>query len=260
MSTPTPKFSAARKGRPSRTVLRGRLRELANERRRFGYRRLFVLLGREGEPSGINRVYRLYREEGLTVRKRKARRKAIGTRAPILVEARPNARWSLDFVHDQFAKGQRFRVLNVVDDVTRECLAAIPDTSISGRRVARELMALIERRGKPGMIVSDNGTELTSNAILRWCSEHRIEWHYIAPGKPMQNGFVESFMYRRPRGRKCFERDLHRPVRSCIRPVCAGDASRQQACGPRRSSPSSGCSALRSSSPRLGSRSTAGNG
>ena len=175
------------------TVLRGRLRELANERRRFGYRRLFVLLRREGEPSGINRIYRLYREEGLTVRKRKARRKAVGTRAPILVEARPNARWSLDFVHDQFAGGQRFRVLNVVDDVTRECLAAIPDTSISGRRVARELTALIERRGKPGMIVSDNGTELTSNAILRWCSEQRIEWHYIAPGKPMQNGFVESF-------------------------------------------------------------------
>jgi transposase InsO family protein len=84
-------------------------------------------------------------------------------------------------------------LLNVVDDVTRECLAAIPDTSISGRRVARELTALIERRGKPGMIVSDNGTELTSNAILKWCAEHKIEWHYIAPGKPMQNGCVESF-------------------------------------------------------------------
>jgi putative transposase len=84
-------------------------------------------------------------------------------------------------------------VLNVVDDVTRECLAAIPDTSISGRRVARELTALIERRGKTGMIVSDNGTELTSNAILKWCAEHKIEWHYVAPGKPMQNGFVESF-------------------------------------------------------------------
>jgi len=164
-----------------------------SERRRFGYRRLFVLLRREGELSGINRIYRLYREEGLAVRKRKARRKAIGTRAPILVEARANARWSLDFVHDQLARGQRFRVLNVVDDVTRECLAAIPDTSISGRRVARELTALIERRGKPGMIVLDNGTELTSNAILRWCAEHRVAWHYIAPGKPMQNGFLESF-------------------------------------------------------------------
>ena len=182
-----------RSQRPPDTELRGRLRELANERRRFGYRRLFILLRREGEPSGINRVYRLYREEGLTVRKRKARRKAIGTRAPLLVEARPNARWSLDFVHDQFDCGRRFRVLNIVDDVTRECLAAIPDTSISGRRVARELAALIERRGKPGMIVSDNGTELTSNAILTFAADRDIEWHYIAPGKPMQNGFVESF-------------------------------------------------------------------
>ena len=182
-----------RSQRPPDTELRGRLRELANERRRFGYRRLFILLRREGEPSGINRVYRLYREEGLTVRKRKARRKAIGTRAPLLVEARPNARWSLDFVHDQFDCGRRFRVLNIVDDVTRECLAAIPDTSISGRRVARELAALIERRGKPGMIVSDNGTELTSNAILTFAADRDIEWPYIAPGKPMQNGFVESF-------------------------------------------------------------------
>lgn len=186
----TVRYQSQRRPDPA---LRGRLRDLANERRRFGYRRLFVLLRREGEPSGINRIYRLYREEGLTVRKRKARRKALGTRAPILMEARANARWSLDFVHDQFACGRRFRVLNVVDDVTRECLAAIPDTSISGRRVARELTALVERRGKPGMIVSDNGTELTSNAILRWCAEHNIEWHYIAPGKPMQNGFVESF-------------------------------------------------------------------
>ncbi len=152
-----------------------------------------MLLRREGEPSGINRIYRLYREEGLTVRKRKARRKTIGTRAPIPIEARANARWSLDFVHDQFACGRRFRVLNVVDDVTRECFAAIPDTSISGRHVARELTTLIERRGKPGMIVSDNGTEVTSTAILKWCAEHRVGWHYIAPGKPMQNGFVESF-------------------------------------------------------------------
>ena len=108
--------------RPVETELRARLRELANERRRFGYRRLFVLLRREGEPSGINRIYRLYREEGLSVRKRKARRRAVGARAPILVEAKANARWSLDFVHDQFACGRRFRVLNIVDDVTRECL------------------------------------------------------------------------------------------------------------------------------------------
>lgn len=182
-----------RSRRPPETALRARLRELANERRRFGYRRLFILLRREGEASGINRIYRLYREEGLTVRKRRSRRRTIGVRAPIFVEARANARWSLDFVHDQMANGRRFRVLNIVDDVTRECLAAIPDTSISGVRVARELTTLIEQRGKPEMIVSDNGTEFTSHAIFAWAKDHAVDWHYIAPGKPMQNGFVESF-------------------------------------------------------------------
>ena len=101
-----------RSRRPPDTELRERLRGLAAERRRFGYRRLFVLLRRESEPSGKNRIYQLYREEGLTVRKRRARRRAIGTRAPILVEAKANARWSLDFVHDQFVGGRRFRILN----------------------------------------------------------------------------------------------------------------------------------------------------
>lgn len=156
------------------------------ETRRDGFQNGIVTGGcelrREGETSGVNRIYRLYREEGLTVRKRRARRRAVGTRAPILVEARANARWSLDFVHDQCACGRRFRVLNIVDDVTRECLAAIPDTSISGRRVARELTDLISRRGKRGMIVSDHCTEFTLNAILAWSKDHRIEWHYIAPG------------------------------------------------------------------------------
>ena len=126
------------------------------------------MLRREGEASGINRIYRLYREEGLGVRRRKGRKRAVGARAPILVEARPNARWSLDFVHDQMANGRRFRVLNVTDDITHECLGAIPDTSISGKRVARELTAIIALRGKPGMIVSDNGTELTSNELARF--------------------------------------------------------------------------------------------
>jgi transposase InsO family protein len=145
-----------RSRRPPDVELRTRLRDLANQRRRFGYRRLFILLREQGEPSGVNRIYRLYREEGLS--KRKARRRAVGTRTPILVEAKVNARWSLDFVHDQFAQGRRFRILNIVDDVTRECLAAIPDTSISGKRVARELFtALIDARGKRQMIVSDNG-------------------------------------------------------------------------------------------------------
>ena len=143
----------------------------------------------------INRkkTQRLYREEGLTVRRRKGRKRAVGARAAAPVLALPNQRWGLDFVHDQLATGRRFRVLNVVDDVTRECLAAVVDTSISGRRVVRELGDLIARRGAPKMIVSDNGTELTSNAVLAWSGDVGVEWHYIAPGKPTQNGFVESF-------------------------------------------------------------------
>jgi putative transposase len=179
--------------RPPETELRERLRSLANERRRFGYRRLFIMLRREGEPSGVNRIYQLYRDEGLGVRKRRGRKRAIGVRALLLVEAMPNARWSLDFVHDQMANGRRLRVLNITDDVTHECLAAVYDTSISGHRVARELTAIIEHGGKPGMIVSDNGTELTSHAIFAWARDNRIDWHYIAPGRPMQNGYVESF-------------------------------------------------------------------
>jgi len=177
------KMMRYRSRRPPDTELRERLRSLAAERRRFGYRRLFVLLRREGERSGKNRIYRLYHEEGLTVRKRRARRRAIGTRAPFLVGAKANARWSLEFVHNQFAGGRRFRVLNVVDDVTRECLAAIPDTSISGRRGARELSAMIAHRGRPGMIVSDNGTEFTSTAILAWAEDHRVAWHLYRAGQ-----------------------------------------------------------------------------
>ncbi len=183
-----------RSRRPPDLRLRERLRALAHERRRFGYRRLFILLRREGETAGRNRIYRLYREEGLSVRKRRARRrKAVGERASILVEARPNARWSLDFVHDQMTDGRRFRILNIVDDVTRECLGTIADTSISGPRVVRELDSVIKRRGRPGMIVSDNGTEFTSTAVLTWAGDTRINWHYIEPGKPIQNAFVESF-------------------------------------------------------------------
>ena len=112
---------------------------------------------------------------------------------PLAVALQPNARWSLDFVHDQLACGRRFRILNVVDDATRECLLAVADTSISGKRVARELTAFVARRGRPRTIVSDNGTEFTSNAILAWCESKGVAWHYIAPAKPMQNTFCESF-------------------------------------------------------------------
>jgi putative transposase len=185
-----------RSRRPDDTELRQRLRALANERRRFGYRRLHVLLRREGFRVNHKRLFRLYREERLTVRRRGGRKRALGTRAPMLVPQLPNERWSLDFVADQFIDGRRMRILVVVDDCTRECLALVPDTSISGIRVARELDRVLADRGKPKMVVSDNGTELTSNAILQWADDHKVAWHYIAPGKPVQNAFAESFIGR----------------------------------------------------------------
>jgi putative transposase len=182
-----------RSARPDDAALRTRMRELAAVRRRFGYRRLHVLLRQEGLVKNRKRTQRLYREEGLTVRRRRSRKRATGTRAPILTVAAPNARWSVDFVHDQLADGRRLRVFNVVDDVTKECLAAVVDTSISGRRVARELAAIVARRGKPDLIVSDHGTEFTSNAMLQWTETAGVAWHFIAPGKPMQNGICEAF-------------------------------------------------------------------
>ena len=174
-------------------ILRERMIAIARERRRFGYRRLHVMLKREGHVVNHKKLFRLYREEKLTVRRRGGRKRAIGTRAPMLVPMRPNERWSLDFVSDQLTDGRRFRILTIVDDCTRECLALMADTSLGGVRVARELERLIASRGKPKMIVSDNGSEFTSNAILAWADLTRVEWHYIAPGKPMQNGIIESF-------------------------------------------------------------------
>src|SRR6516225_7247185 len=185
-----------RSRRAADTELRERLRALAHERRRFGYRRLHVLLRREGFIVNHKRLFRIYREERLLVRRRGGRKRALGTRAPMLVPQWPNDRWSIDFAADQFIDGRRLRILIVVDDCTRECLALIADTSISGIRVARELDRLLGERGKPKTIVSDNGTELTSNAILRWADDHKVAWHYIAPGKPMQNAFAESFIGR----------------------------------------------------------------
>jgi putative transposase len=182
-----------RSRRSDDAALRQRLRELAQLRRRFGYRRLHVLLRREGQVVNRKRVYRLYREERLTVRRRGGRKRALGTRAALMVPTRANQRWSLDFLADQMVDGRRFRILAVVDDCTRECLALVADTSMPGLRVARELDRILARRSRPAMIVSDNGTELTSNAVLRWADERGVAWHYIAPGKPTQNAFIESF-------------------------------------------------------------------
>jgi putative transposase len=182
-----------RSRRPHDGALRERLRALARERRRFGYRRLLIFLRKEGFAVNHKRLFRIYREERLMVRKRGGRKRALGMRAPMPVPGLPNDRWSLDFVADQFVCGRRFRILAVFDDCTRECLAAIADTSLPGLRVARELDRLIAWRGRPKSIVSDNGTELTSNAILSWTSKASVNWHYIDPGKPVQNAFIESF-------------------------------------------------------------------
>lgn len=179
--------------RPDDRAIRDRLREIAAERRRFGYRRLHILLGREGVRLNHKKLRRLYREERLQVRRRGGRKRALGTRAPMTLPQGPNQRWSLDFLSDTLTDGRRFRILAVVDDFTRECLCLIADTSLSGARVARELDTLVNLRGQPLTIVSDNGTELTSMAILCWSQKTRIEWHYIAPGKPTQNAFIESF-------------------------------------------------------------------
>jgi putative transposase len=172
---------------------RVRLKELAAERRRFGWRRLKLMLEREGIRMNHKKLRRLYAEERLQVRRRGGRKRAVGTRAPMTLPQGPNQRWSLDFVSDTLTDGRRFRILAVLDDFTRECLCLVADTSLSGARVVRELDTIIARRGRPLLCVSDNGTELTSMAMLKWCQERQIEWHYIAPGKPQQNAFAESF-------------------------------------------------------------------
>lgn len=188
-----PKVYRYRMRRADDGVLRTRLLALAACRRRFGYRRLHLLLRRESFAVNHKKLYRIYREEKLVVRKRGGRKRALGMRAPMALPEARNQRGSLDFVSDAFADGRRFRVLCIVDDFTRECLGLIADTSLSGARVARELDAIVAQRGRPQTIVSDNGSELTSIAMLRWQQEARVAWHYIQPGKPIQNAFVESF-------------------------------------------------------------------
>ena len=179
--------------RPDDSEARAAMKAVAAERRRFGSRRIHVMLERQGIVMNLKKLGRLYREEKLQVRRRGGRKRALGTRRPMLLPDAPDIRRSLDFVSDALTDGRRFRVLAVVDDYSRECLALVADTSLSGQRVARELDAVIARRGRLAMVVSDNGTELTSMAILSWRQRTGIEWHYIAPGQPIRNGFVESF-------------------------------------------------------------------
>jgi putative transposase len=172
--------------------LRVRLEELAREKPRFGYRRLHVLLQRNGEMVNHKRVHRVYREAGLSIR-RKKRKHCVRTGQPLRACSAANQEWALDFVHDAVESGRAIRVLSVVDAYTRECLALEVDTSFASRRVTRVLERIVAERGVPQAIRCDNGPELTSRHFLAWCIDRKIELVHIQPGRPMQNGRVESF-------------------------------------------------------------------
>ena len=175
-------------------AVRARLRELAALRKRFGYRRLGLLLRREGVLVNDKKVYRLYREEELSLGRRKRKRLTSEGRGPGELATRPDEVWSLDFVSDALAPGRRLKLLTVVDTYTRESLAIEVDTSISGERVARVLDRVIAERGaQPQEIVMDNGPELTGRALDQWAYERGVRLRFIAPGKPVQNCYIESF-------------------------------------------------------------------
>jgi len=171
--------------------LREELVTLARQKPRYGYRRLHALLNKRGFDASAQRVYRLYRTAGLMVRRLKRKRL---TRQPVAsAVVRRNQEWALDFVSDALATGRALRALTVVDAFTRENLSLEVDTSLSSRRVTRALEAVIERRGTPEAIRCDNGPELTSRHFLSWCEERKIQLIHIQPGRPMQNGHIESF-------------------------------------------------------------------
>ena len=173
--------------------LRRRLCELAEKRPRFGYRRLQVLLEREGWKANHKRVHRLYRQERLSLRRRRRKRWVRGGGMPSTAPLKVNERWSMDFVSDRVATGQSVRVLNVVDDYTRESLAVEVDTSLASERVIRALETAIEEHGRPMAIVCDNGPEFRSRALEAWSEQRKIQLEFIDPGKSMQNAFVESY-------------------------------------------------------------------
>jgi putative transposase len=175
------------------TGLRSALEELAQRHPRYGYRRLWVELRRSGYAINHKRVYRLYRQARL-----KLRRKAVGRRlthrgVPLAQLTRPNQQWALDFVHDRIGDGRALRVLTIIDEFTRECLATEADTGISSRQVARVLERILKSRPSPLSLRCDNGPEFRSRYFNAWCKSHRIELEYIAPGRPTQNGYIESF-------------------------------------------------------------------
>jgi len=175
--------------------LRERLRQLAASRRRFGYRRLKVLLKREGFQVNHKKVYRLYVEEKLSIRRRKGRRRlpTAAARMPWKLPAGCDEMWTMDFTQDAFASGRKFRTLNLMDGFTRYALRIEVDTSLPGLRVVRVLEELKKQGRKAEAIVIDNGTEFTSQVVDQWAYENQVQLHFITPGRPMENGFIESF-------------------------------------------------------------------
>jgi putative transposase len=182
-----------RSRRDGQADLRMRLRELAGTRTRYGYRRLTVLLRREGRAVNAKRVYRLYREEGLQVRTAKRTKRAAHARVPLAGARRRNQRWSMDFVSDRFGDGRWFRILTVVDQYTRECLCAYADRSQTGTQVVAQMKRLVAVRGVPESITTDNGSEFASRVMEVWAYETGVKLDFIRPGRPVQNGYIESF-------------------------------------------------------------------
>ena len=177
-------------------VLRQRLRELAGERKRFGSPRLHILLKREGLVMNHKRTERIYREEGLALRRKRRRKGAAGQRVVMLAPQRSNERWSMDFVSDSLVTGRRFRALAIVDDYSRECPAIEVDTSLGGRRVVSVLERLAAMRGLPQVITMDNGPEFAGRALDEWAYRKGVKLNFIRPGKPIENALAESFIGR----------------------------------------------------------------
>jgi putative transposase len=175
------------------TRLRDRLIQLAQEKTRYGRPQLIDWLRREGFTDNHKRIARIYREQKLQIYRRKGKKKRTGLRLVMPVPQRPNERWSMDFVTDSFSNGRRFRVLTIVDDCTRECLALYVDTGISGERVSQVLDEIAKSRPLPKAIVTDNGPEFISKAMDQWAYKNSVDLKFIQPGKPVQNAFIESF-------------------------------------------------------------------
>jgi putative transposase len=174
-------------------ALRQRLRDLAGQRKRFGCPRLHVLLRREGLVINHKRTERIYREEGLALRRKRRRKGAAGARVVMPSPQRPNERWSMDFVSDSIVTGRRFRALAIVDDFSRECPAIEVDTSLGGSRVVTVLDRLAQTRGLPEIITTDNGPEFAGKALDEWAYRKGVKLNFIRPGKPIENAFAESF-------------------------------------------------------------------